>query len=61
MVLNNHKARRRASPTADQPGHREENNMASESLVILAFGTGYGIVALIVIVVVVVVVVRVVL
>jgi hypothetical protein len=35
--------------------------MAAESLVILAFGTGYGIVALIVIVVVVVIVVRVVL
>lgn len=35
--------------------------MAAESLVTLAFGTGYGIVALIVIVVVVVVVVKVVL
>ena len=39
----------------------EGNNMAAESLVILAFGTGYGIVALIVIIVVVVVVVRIVL
>jgi hypothetical protein len=50
-----------ASPDRRSFDTQEGNNMAGENLVILAFGTGYGIVALIVIIVVVVVVVRVVL